>query len=128
MSTKSRLALGVLAIAGTFVFSDRSFACPDNQYNSCFLGACACLPKVGGDGARAFEHLKKEIPGQVGGAALDQWINPIPQQRYHWCDADTVRHQASIDRLGAAQFHPDCACAAPLASQPIFGSVEAAPS
>jgi hypothetical protein len=74
MSTKSRLALGVLAIAGTFVFSDRSFACPDNQYNSYFLGACACLPKVGGDGARAFEHLKKEIPGQVGGAALDQWI------------------------------------------------------
>jgi hypothetical protein len=25
-----------------------SFACPDDQYEQCVLGACVCLPKVGG--------------------------------------------------------------------------------
>jgi hypothetical protein len=33
-----------------------------------------CFPKWGGSIARSFEHLKKEIPAQVGGLPLEQWI------------------------------------------------------
>jgi hypothetical protein len=68
-----------------------AYACPPNQYESCFLGACVCLPEIGGTVGDTFEHIKKESEGQVGGRVLEQWIvgsrntsigtsQPIPAQ------------------------------------------------
>src|SRR5438046_1706719 len=47
-------------------------ACPSGQYS--WMGMC--VPN-GGNGtiARSFEHLKKEIPAQLGGLPLEQWIS-----------------------------------------------------
>ncbi|TIM78229.1 MAG: DUF4157 domain-containing protein [Mesorhizobium sp.] len=52
----------------------QGLACPSDQYEECFLGACACFPKIGGDVGREAERLKKEFQGQVGGHALIPYI------------------------------------------------------
>jgi hypothetical protein len=49
-------------------------ACPSGQYESCFLGACVCLPEVGGAIGEGAEHLKKELEAQVGGNPLAVWL------------------------------------------------------
>jgi hypothetical protein len=51
-----------------------ALACPDDQYEQCFLGACVCLPKMGGDIGNAAEHIKKETHGQTGGPILEAWL------------------------------------------------------
>jgi hypothetical protein len=53
LSCRLGLWCGV-ALLSISIALDSSFACPDNQYESCtpsLLGqnACGCLPKVGGD-------------------------------------------------------------------------------
>jgi Domain of unknown function (DUF4157) len=49
-------------------------ACPPGQYESCILGACACLPEIGGAVGEGAEHLKKELEAQVGGNPLAVWL------------------------------------------------------
>lgn len=62
-------------------------ACPDGQYSSMGM----CWPEIGGSVGQATEHLKREIPAQLGGNPLEAWINasrstsvqgamPIPPQ------------------------------------------------
>jgi Domain of unknown function (DUF4157) len=74
--------LGSLSIITTNVL-----ACPQGQYES--LGMC--WPEIGGAVGQGFEHLKKEIPAQLGGNPLEVWIvgsrntsingaQPIPPQ------------------------------------------------
>lgn len=46
-------------------------ACPDGQYEGLFG---MCLPEIGGSVGGAFEHLKKEIPAQIGGNPLEGWL------------------------------------------------------
>lgn len=48
--------------------------CPSDQYEQCVLGACVCLPKIGGDVGRGAEHLKNEIKGQMGAPVIEPWI------------------------------------------------------
>lgn len=66
------ITLGVLLFSLAFV--TRVDACPPNQYESCFLGACVCLPEIGGTVGDTFEHIKKETEGQTAGRALEQWL------------------------------------------------------
>jgi hypothetical protein len=81
----------VMLILSLVSYSSVSMACPDDQYEQCFLGACACLPKVGGAVGDGAEHLKREVSGQTGGPILEQWLiasrnsaigtsQPIPPQ------------------------------------------------
>jgi Domain of unknown function (DUF4157) len=64
-----------------------AYACPAGQYSSMGM----CLPEIGGAVGQGFEHLKKEIPAQIGGNPLEGWLNasrnsavgtsqPIPPQ------------------------------------------------
>ncbi len=64
---------GILGVAGVILASEAQ-ACPSGQYQQCVLGACVCLPEVGGAVGQGAEHLKKEIQAQVGGVPLEQWI------------------------------------------------------
>ena len=81
----------LIIILSLVSYSSVSLACPDNQYEQCFLGACACFPKIGGAIGEGAEHLKREVHGQTGGAILEQWLiasrnsaigtsQPIPPQ------------------------------------------------
>jgi len=63
-----------LLILCLLVVSSPAFSCPRNQYESCVLGACVCLPKIGGAVGEGFEHLKKETQAQAGGAPLQAWL------------------------------------------------------
>jgi hypothetical protein len=56
-----------------------ALACPNDQYESCFLGACACFPKIGGAVGKAGEDIKHGVNqvltqtwAQSAGAALEQ--------------------------------------------------------
>jgi hypothetical protein len=86
-----RYSVAFILIVSEMLFSNDAAACPAGQYEQCVLGACVCLPEIGGDVGRASEHLKKEFNGQVGGNALAIWIQqshdtaigtsqPIPPQ------------------------------------------------
>jgi hypothetical protein len=66
--------LQVCFASWTVLFAGEAIACPSDQYESCVLGACACLPKIGGDVGRGAEHLKNELKGQIGGNALAPYI------------------------------------------------------
>jgi hypothetical protein len=90
MNNRSPAVFIAFLCAGIIVEVSRSQACPAGQYERCVLSACVCLPEIGGSVGQGFEHLKKEIPGQLGGLPLEQWINasyntarngamPIPQ-------------------------------------------------
>ena len=47
------------------IYSKILYACPDNQYQQCYLGACLCLPKVGGDVGEITEDLKEEVVNPI---------------------------------------------------------------
>lgn len=51
-----------------------AFACPDDQYESCILNACICLPKVGGEVGRVGEQIKRETNAETQGPILAAWI------------------------------------------------------
>ncbi|NKJ38734.1 DUF4157 domain-containing protein [Rhizobium sp. SG570] len=69
--------LQLLALAVPFLLTvdlGEASACPSGQYESCVLGACVCLPEIGGDVGRGAEHLKNELKGQIGGPVLAPYI------------------------------------------------------
>jgi hypothetical protein len=66
---RTLLSGAVVLLAISFAV-EAAIACPDGQYS--WMGMC--LPEIGGDVGRGFEHLKKEIPGQLGGVPLEPWI------------------------------------------------------
>jgi hypothetical protein len=53
------------------LFSSYVFACPEGQFQGLFGW---CYPEIGGAVGDGFEHLKKEIPAQIGGNPLEGWI------------------------------------------------------
>ncbi|WP_442755894.1 DUF4157 domain-containing protein [Methylocystis sp. JAN1] len=59
-----------LSVAYMLTLSFGAVACPSGQYS--WMGMC--MPEIGGDVGRGFEQLKKEIPAQMGGVPLEQWI------------------------------------------------------
>lgn len=64
----------LVATTMLIVSTKQGIACSDHEYESCLLGACVCLPKVGGTVGEAWQHGKKELQGQLVGAPLEQWI------------------------------------------------------
>lgn len=84
---KNVRACGTLILLALLGPAAPATACPAGQYSS--LGMC--LPKIGGDGAKAVEHVKDEVKGQVAGNPLAIWLQqsrdsarpaamPIPPQ------------------------------------------------
>jgi hypothetical protein len=67
-----RYCLGLLTCLMTAAVP--AAACPPDQYEQCVLGACVCLPKIGGAVGEGAEHLKKEIQAQVAGNPLQLWL------------------------------------------------------
>ena len=51
--------------------STAALACPPGQYQGLFGW---CYPEIGGAVGDSFEHLKREIPAQVGGNPLEGWV------------------------------------------------------
>lgn len=73
-ATRATCVLSLAITCGLFAAFPSYAGCPDRQYESCFLGACACFPMLGGDIGRGAEHLKNEIKGQVAGPVIEGWI------------------------------------------------------
>lgn len=71
-SASYRVAKASIAVLSIFTLS--AYACPDDQYEQCVLGACVCLPKVGGAVGAAGEKIKKETNREIGGRALQIWF------------------------------------------------------
>lgn len=52
--------LRLLVALCVMIYSSTLLACPDDQYEQCVLGACICLPKIGGDVGKGGEDTKRE--------------------------------------------------------------------
>ena len=71
----SRLGLiAGIALVSVPLVAGTSFACADHEYEQCVLGACVCLPKIGGAVGQGAQHLKEELQGQIGGPVYEQAI------------------------------------------------------
>lgn len=91
MRNLENVQFSILMFLSLTIYSSSTLACPDDQYEQCVLGACVCLPKIGGAVGQGAEHLKRETIGQTGGPILEQWLigsrnsaigtsQPIPPQ------------------------------------------------
>lgn len=78
----------MILLAFLLLSSSRALACPEGQYQGLFGW---CYPEIGGAVGDSFEHLKREIPAQLGGNPLEGWViasrntsingaQPIPPQ------------------------------------------------
>lgn len=72
-----------------FLLPIAALACPPHQYQQCVLGACICVPEVGGTVGQVAEKTKTEVNGETEGPVLAAWLqasrnsaygsaNPIP--------------------------------------------------
>lgn len=75
MPNRNMRSFKKLATISIFILlSSACLACPSGQYSQCVLGACVCLPEVGGSVGAATEHIKKETQAQLAGNPLQVWI------------------------------------------------------
>jgi len=67
---------GFAALTVWMLIGGAALACPPDQYESCFLGACVCLPKVGGDVGRVAEDVKHGVIEPVVNDPVKLIVNP----------------------------------------------------